>query len=64
MTLYEFRDCSGNELTGYTNLSLDSVFLSANLQTAFALVTQSAYSRRPVFSRLPWYSGSCKCMSK
>ena len=53
-----------HRLPACTNLSLDSAFLGATLQTDFALATQSAYSRRPVFATLTWYSGSCKCTSK
>ena len=47
-----------------TNLSLISAFPTCVPQTDFALVKQRSYSRKPVFTMLTWYSGSCKCMSK
>ena len=46
------------------NLSLDSAFPACVLQTDFALTMQGSYSRKPVFSALPWYSCFRKCMSK
>ena len=59
-TLFTTVHCA----TGFTNLLPVSAFLSAILQTAFALVKQRSYSRKPLFIMLTWYSGSCKCMSK